>query len=284
MPLEREKIMVVGAGTMGAGIAQVSAESGFLTLLVDVSLELAGKGKEKIEYFLKRKVEKGKIKSTEVDKVLNRIFISDKIKDGADSLLVIEAVNENVNLKKEIFSYLSSVCNNETILASNTSTISITLLGSATNRPEKVIGMHFFIPPPVMKLIEITPGIKTSHETVDFAFKISQELNKIPIKSPDTPAFLVNRLLVPMWNEAMFLVMEGNKPDDIDNAMKLGANHLMGPLELADFAGLDTVLAVMMEMYEKFGDPKYRPCPLLRKMVDGNLLGRKTGKGFYTYN
>jgi 3-hydroxybutyryl-CoA dehydrogenase len=283
MQLEKRKVMVVGAGTMGAGITQTFAENCFLTLMVDIDLELAKKGKEKIEYFLKRKVEKGKIESNEVDKILNRILISEKIEDGADSELVIEAINENVQMKKDIFRNLSELCDNKTVLATNTSTISITLLGSETNRPDKVIGMHFFIPAPVMKLIEITPGIKTSQKTIEFAFKVSQELNKTPIKSPDTPAFLVNRLLVPMWNEAMFLVMEGNKPDDIDNAMKLGANHPMGPLELADFAGLDTVLAVMNEMYEKFGDPKYRPCPLLRKMVDGRILGRKTGQGFYDY-
>jgi len=284
MSFEEEKVMIVGAGTMGTGIAQTCAEAGYLTLMVDVNLGLAQKGKSKIEYFLKRKVEKGKMDSNEVVKVLDRILVSDKLEDGAGSMLVIEAVNEDVTLKKNVFSNLSMICDSKTILASNTSTISITLLGSVTNRPDKVIGMHFFIPAPVMKLIEVTPGMKTSQNTIDFICEASRKMNKIPIKSPDTPAFLVNRLLVPMWNEAMFLVMEGNKPEDIDNAIKLGANLPMGPLELADFAGLDTVLAVMTEMYEGFGDPKYRPCPLLRRMVNGQMIGRKTGQGFYTYD
>ncbi|HBE76987.1 MAG TPA: 3-hydroxybutyryl-CoA dehydrogenase, partial [Firmicutes bacterium] len=197
--------------------------------------------------------------------------------------LVIEAVPENVEVKKDIFKRLDRICKKETLFASNTSTISITLLGGFTERPEQVVGMHFFIPAPVMKLIEVIPGLRTTPETFEKACDIARRLNKTPVKAPDSPAFLVNRLLVPMWNEAMFLVLEGNEPKDIDEAMKLGANLPMGPLELADFAGLDTVLAVMTEMYDKFGESKYRPCPLLRKMVNGKLLGRKTGQGFYKY-
>jgi 3-hydroxybutyryl-CoA dehydrogenase len=279
----KEKIMVVGSGIMGSGIAQTCAEAGFETLLADVNLELAENGLAKIKHFLQRKVEKGKLEAAQLETILKNIKAVDKLEAGSDADLVIEAVTENVQIKKDIFMKLDRICKKETIIASNTSTISITLLGGFTERPEKVIGMHFFIPAPVMKLLEVIPGLRTAPETFDKAFDISRRLNKTPIKAPDTPAFLVNRLLVPMWNEAMFLVMEGNEPKDIDEAMKLGANLPMGPLELADFAGLDTVLAVMSEMYDKFGEPKYRPCPLLRKMVNGKLLGRKTGQGFYNY-
>ncbi|HBF39713.1 MAG TPA: 3-hydroxybutyryl-CoA dehydrogenase [Firmicutes bacterium] len=279
----QEKIMVVGSGIMGSGIAQACAEAGFETLLADVSLDLAENGLAKIKHFLQRKVEKGKLEASQLEAILKNIKAVDQLEAGSNADLVIEAVTENVQIKKDIFLKLDRICKKETIFASNTSTISITLLGGFTERPGKVIGMHFFIPAPVMKLIEVIPGIRTSQDTFDEAFDISRRLNKTPIKAPDTPAFLVNRLLVPMWNEAMFLVMEGNEPKDIDEAMKLGANLPMGPLELADFAGLDTVLAVMTEMYDKFGESKYRPCTLLRKMVNGKLLGRKTGQGFYRY-
>ncbi|BCV21396.1 3-hydroxyacyl-CoA dehydrogenase family protein [Moorella sp. Hama-1] len=282
--MPKEKIMVVGAGLMGAGIAQTCAEAGYETLLTDVNLELAERGLNKIEYFLKRKVEKGKLEESKLKEIIGRIRAVPSIEVGAEADVVIEAVTENANIKIETFVKLDKICKPETIFASNTSTISITLLGGATNRPEKVIGMHFFIPAPVMKLIEVIPGLRTSEDTFEKAMNLSKGLGKVPVKAPDTPAFLVNRLLVPMWNEAMYLVMEGNEPKDIDTAMKLGANLPMGPLELADFAGLDTVLSVMKEMYDKFGDPKYRPCPLLRKMVEGKLLGRKSGQGFYKYN
>lgn len=279
----QEKIMVVGSGIMGSGIAQACAEAGFETLLADVSLELAQKGVAKIKHFLQRKVEKGKLEAGQLETIMQRVTAVDTLEAGKDVDLVIEAVPENVTIKKETLQKLDRICQSETMIASNTSTISITLLGGFTERPGKVIGMHFFVPAPVMKLIEVIPGLRTTQDTYDKAFDISRRLNKTPIKAPDTPAFLVNRLLVPMWNEAMFLVMEGNEPKDIDAAMKLGGNLPMGPLELADFAGLDTVLAVMTEMYDKFGEAKYRPCPLLRKMVNGKLLGRKTGEGFYKY-
>jgi 3-hydroxybutyryl-CoA dehydrogenase len=278
-----EKIMVVGSGLMGSGIAQACIEAGFETLLTDVNLELAEKGVAKIRHFLQRKVEKGKLDAAQLELIMKRVTPVGTFEEGKNVDLVIEAVSENVQIKQKVFNELDRVCKPETILASNTSTISITLLGGFTNRPEKVLGMHFFIPAPVMKLVEVIPGLRTAPETFDKAFEMAQKLNKTPIKAPDSPAFLVNRLLVPMWNEAIFLVMEGNDPKDIDNAMKLGANLPMGPLELADFAGLDTVLAVMSEMYDKLGEPKYRPCPLLRKMVNGKLLGRKTGQGFYKY-
>jgi 3-hydroxybutyryl-CoA dehydrogenase len=279
----QEKIMVVGSGLMGSGIAQACAEAGFQTLLADVNLELATNGVAKIRHFLQRKVEKGKLEANQLELIMKNVTAVGTFEAGTDVDLVIEAVSENVQIKKEVLITLDRICKKETILASNTSTISITLLGGFTGRPGKVIGMHFFIPAPVMKLIEVIPGLRTTKETFDQAFEISKKLNKTPIKAPDTPAFLVNRLLVPMWNEAMFLVMEGNEPKDIDEAMKLGANLPMGPLELADFAGLDTVLSVMTEMFDKLGESKYRPCPLLRKMVNGKLLGRKTGQGFYKY-
>jgi len=281
--LAGKKIIIVGAGIMGAGIAQTCAEAGFEIMLTDTCLELAQKGLGRIGHFLQRKVEKGKLEQVEMAEVLKRIHVIGSIDEGANADIVIEVVSEDVQIKQEVFRKLEKVCKFATLIASNTSTISITLLGSFTSRPEKVVGMHFFIPAPVMKLVEVIPGLCTSTETVENAMALARELGKTPVKSPDTPAFIVNRLLVPMWNEAMFLVQEGCNPKDIDEAMKLGANLPMGPLELADFAGLDTVLAVMIEMFEKFGDPKYRPCPLLRRMVYGKKLGRKTGMGFYTY-
>ncbi|SCP99462.1 3-hydroxyacyl-CoA dehydrogenase family protein [Anaerobium acetethylicum] len=277
------KVMVIGAGIMGSGIAQTCIEHGFETILADVSPEFAQGGKEKIDHFLQRKIEKGKIKEEDKEKAMSLLSIAKSFEDGKDVDLVIEAVSENVEIKKDIFKKLDEICKSETILASNTSTISITLLASATKRPSQVVGTHFFVPPPVMKLIEVIPGILTSEETIKIANEFSVALGKEPIMAPDTSGFLVNRLLVPMQNEAMFLVMEGNKPEDVDRAMKLGANLPMGPLELTDFAGLDTVLAVMTQMYGDMGEPKYRPCPLLRKMVNAGLLGRKTKKGFYEY-
>lgn len=281
--MDIKKVMVVGGGIMGSGIAQVCAEHGFSTVLVDISREFAQAGKEKISHFLDRKVEKGKMTAVEREHALALLSVGDGLESGAEADLVIEAVSENVEIKKEIFGKLDAICKAETILASNTSTISITLLGGATKRPSQVIGTHFFVPPPVMKLIEVIPGLRTDEATIQAAMEFSEALGKTPIKAPDSSAFLVNRLLVPMWNEAMFLVMEGNRPEDIDGAMKLGANLPMGPLELADFAGLDTVLAVMTQMHEDLGEAKYRPCPLLKNMVHAKLLGRKTKKGFYTY-
>lgn len=278
-----KKVSVIGSGLMGSGIAQVFAYSGFNTVLIDIKESFVENALSKIEKQLERMVEKNKCSADEKNAALSRIKISTNYDDAIDSDLVVEAVNENMEIKKEVFRKLDSICNEKTILASNTSTLSIASLASVTNRADKVIGMHFFIPAPVMKLVEIIPSINTSLETLNVIKEVSDKLNKISVTAKDFPGFIVNRIFVPMWNEAMFLVMEGIEPKDIDNAMKYGANLPMGPLELADFAGLDTVLSVMNTLYDGFKDSKFRPCPLLVKKVESGNLGRKTGKGFYDY-
>lgn len=281
--MEIKKIMVVGAGIMGSGIAQVCVEHGFATVLTDVKEEYARKGKENAAHFLERKVQKQRMTEADKEKTLALLETAEGYKKGADADLVIEAATENIEVKKQIFRDLDETCKADAILVSNTSTISISMLAGNTKRPCKVAGMHFFVPAPVMKLVEVTPGLLTEAETVDILMEFARQIGKKPVKAPDTSAFLVNRLLDPMWNEAMYLVMEGNRPEDIDKAMRLGANHPMGPLELADYAGLDIVLAVMEQMQRDLGD-KYKPCPLLRQMVRAGLLGRKTKRGFYDYS
>ena len=281
--MRKWEVMVVGAGIMGSGIAQTCMEAGVKTKLVDMSREFADKGAANIAHFLQRKVDKGKLSEDERIAALENLTVIDSFEDGRDSDVVIEAVTENPDVKMEVFKQLGEICSENTILASNTSTLSITMLGSATRHPENMLGLHFFVPASVMKLMEVIPGLLTSDEILQKGIEFAKDINKTPVKAPDTSAFLVNRLLVPMWNEAMFLVQEGSKPKDIDTAAKLGGNLPMGPLELADFAGLDTVLAVMNQMYTDLGEDKYRPCPLLKKMVNAKLLGRKSGRGFYTY-
>ena len=282
--MEIKNVMVVGAGIMGSGIAQACMEGGAQVLLVDATRELAEKGREKIAHYLSRKVEKGKLQADQVEDILSRLRVSGDYADGAQADLVIEAVPEKVELKQEVFRKLEAVCRPDAILATNTSTISITRIGSVVKDASRVIGMHFFVPASVMKLIEVIPGLCTSEETRDSCTAFAEGISKTPILAPDTPGFTVNRLLVPMWNEAAYMVMEGGEPKDIDAAMRLGGNLPMGPLELADYAGLDTVLATMTELYLGFHDDKYRPCPLLQKMVYGGQLGRKSGKGFYEYS
>jgi 3-hydroxybutyryl-CoA dehydrogenase len=278
-----KSVMVIGAGQMGSGIAQVCANAGIPVWLLDETKPLAEAGYQKISKQLEKLVAKGKMTAESGETTLSLITVSGDLAIGANADVVIEAVNENVELKKKVFNALDAVCHKETILASNTSTISITLLGGSTRRADKVIGMHFFIPPPVMKLVEVIPGLKTSTETHQTIMELATKLGKVPVNAKDYPGFTVNRIFVPMWNDAMYLVMEGNKPEDVDTAMKLGGNLPMGPLELADFAGLDTVLAVMKVLWEGYLDAKYKPCPLLVKMVEAGNLGRKTGQGFYKY-
>ena len=273
-----EKVMVVGAGIMGSGIAQVCIEHGIQTILTDISKEVADNGKAKINHFLQRKIEKGKMTQEDKDKAMSLLTTSGSYQDGADANLVIEAATENVPIKLKIFEQLDEIMNEDAVMATNTSTISITKIAGATKHPDRVIGTHFFVPPPAMKLLEVIPGILTSEETEKKALAFAEQIGKEAIKAPDTSGFLVNRMLVPMQNEAIFLVMEGNDPKAVDASMKLGANFPMGPLELTDFAGLDTVLAVMTQMYEDLGDPKYRPCPLLKKILHLRLYKKINNK------
>jgi 3-hydroxybutyryl-CoA dehydrogenase len=280
-----EHVAVIGAGTMGNGIAHVFALAGFDVTLIDLDQDRLDAGLATIEKNLARQVKKEKITEEDQVETLARIrCATDLAKDVAKADLVIEAATENPTVKAEIFRALDEATNPEAILASNTSSISITQIAAETNRPDQVIGMHFFNPVPVMKLVEIVRGLETSDETFRTIYDLSERLGKTPVEVNDYAGFVSNRILMPMINEAIYCVMEGvAEPEDIDTVMKLGMAHPMGPLTLADFIGLDVCLSIMEVLHRELGDSKYRPCPLLRKMVTAGRLGRKSGRGFYVY-
>jgi len=281
--MEIKKIGVVGAGQMGSGIAEVALTSGFDVLMRDVTMEAVQKGKMRIVTDFDKRIQKGKMTAAEKEAILGRLSTTIKLEDLGKCDFIIEAAVENIPLKWEIFTKLDEVTPKETILASNTSSISITRIASATQRPDRVVGMHFFNPAPVMKLIEIIRGLVTSDETFRITRELSLKLGKTPLEANDFPGFVSSRLIFSFMNEAVFTLYEGlGKAEDIDAIMKMGANHPMGPLGLADLVGLDTVLSVMSVLQEAFGD-KYRPCPLLSKYVEAGYLGVKTGRGFYSY-
>lgn len=283
--MEIQNITVIGAGQMGSGIAQVCAQSGYNVLLQDVNEEALGKGMDSIQKQLTRSVDKGRISEEEKEDTLNKLSSSIDIGDVYEADLVIEAVIENLDVKKELFQQLDSIVPSHTILATNTSSLPVTEIAAVTNRSEKVIGMHFMNPVPIMKLVEVIRAIQTDKETYETIVDVTKELNKTSVTVNDYPGFVANRILIPMINEAIYTVYEGvASPEDVDTVMKLGANHPMGPLTLADFIGLDTCLYIMEVLYEGFGDSKYRPCPLLRQYVQAGWYGKKSGRGFFTYS
>jgi 3-hydroxybutyryl-CoA dehydrogenase len=282
--MEIGTIGVVGAGQMGSGIAQVAAEAGHAVILCDLEERFVGKGLAGIKKLLERAVEKGKATVEHKDAALARVKGTTSLEDLASCDLVVEAVVEDLAVKERLFRDLDRICGKGAILATNTSSISVTKIAAATQRPEQVIGMHFMNPVPVMKLVEVIRGLATSDETTKVTVELAEKLGKTPVEVRDFPGFVSNRVLLPMLNEAIYCVYEGvATPEAIDTVMKLGMNHPMGPLTLADFIGLDTCLAIMEVLHEGLGDDKYRPCPLLRKYVEAGRLGKKSGRGFYDY-
>jgi 3-hydroxybutyryl-CoA dehydrogenase len=278
-----DRIAVVGAGQMGNGIAHVFAQSGFAVTMIDVSTDALARGKSTIEKNLDRQVKKGTIDAAARDAALGRVGTNTDLAAASEAVLVVEAATENRDLKFRIFSDLDRLAPNA-ILASNTSSISITEIAARTERPEQVIGMHFMNPVPVMQLVEVIRGLATSDETTRRTIELAKSVGKTPVEVNDYPGFVANRILMPMINEAVYCLMEGvGTPEAIDTVMKLGMNHPMGPLALADLIGLDTCVAILEVLQDGLGDPKYRPCPLLRKYVAAGWLGRKSGRGFYSY-
>lgn len=282
--MKNKKIVVVGAGLMGSGIAQICAQSGYKVVNIDTFPSAIEKAKANVEKLFEKKVAKGSMTAKEKSEILKNLKYSDTFEDVKGATIVVEAVPEKIDIKKDTFRKIDEIADPETIIVSNTSGLSISEIASVTNRPDKVMGAHFFYPAPVMKLLELVRGLVTSEATYAAIEEMAVNIGKTTVDAPEYPGFMVNRILVPMQNEAAFMVMEGSKPEDVDNAMKLGCNHPMGPIELTDFVGIDTMLATMAGLYNGFRDSKYRPCPLLETMVKAGHLGKKTGQGFYKYD